>query len=186
MHLQCLQGKITALSKNLPNSIRISQLIHTHTHLCAENSHCQHESYTKTHTHPWGTSRAAAFLCFLSAHRLFTKTTHKTKKAFPRDSVADAQGFDPGDTLPVKPMWHTFISHCLATVNTGIKCKALPGFRVIQSFCCSRTERITNSRMWGIPSGFGPAPELSVAGTVTGVPCVPCASSQQPHKSDNP
>lgn len=82
MHLWWLQDKITALNKNLLNSNRISQLTCTRLLKCAENSHYQHESYTKTHTHPWGTSRAAAFLCFLSAHRLFTKATHKTKKHF--------------------------------------------------------------------------------------------------------
>lgn len=82
------------------------------------------------------------FLCFLSAHRLFTKNHTKQKKHFLW--ILWPKGLTLGilSLLSCKPMWHTFISDCLAKVNIGIICKALPGFRVIQSFCCSRTERI--------------------------------------------
>jgi len=51
---------------------------------------------TDKRTHTLEASRVAAFLCFLSAHRLFTKK--KKKSAFPLASVADAQRFDPGNT----------------------------------------------------------------------------------------
>lgn len=77
--------------------------------------------------------------------------------------------------LSCKPTGHTFISDCLAKVNTGITCKALPGFRVIQSFCCSRTERMINSPCETFPVGL-PCPRA-----VCGRGCYRCPV--HPHSS---
>lgn len=125
------------------------------------------------------------FLCFLSAHRLFTKNHTKQKKAFPLDSVA--QGFDPGDTLPTKLQAH--VTH----IYLWLSCQGKYWYHMQSPSWVQGNSKLllqqdwkdSNSQMWDIHSGFGRAPELCGAGTVTEVPSVPCASSQQPHKSVN-
>lgn len=138
MNLYWLQGKIAALKVRTSSSqAEFPQLTHRHFEELYETlinslrkvSSPARGSHKKTHTHPWGSSRAAEFLCFPFLHKSYLLKQHtkqnKTKKHFLWILWWVPKGWSLRtlSLLNCKFMWYRFISDCLAKVNAGVICK---------------------------------------------------------------